>query len=91
MATKAGRLPFKAIIHVAGINLLWRASQKSIKDSTRNALNKAAEIGASSVAMPLIGAGTGGASPADVEAWMSEVVKESPFSGEVLIVRYRRG
>jgi O-acetyl-ADP-ribose deacetylase (regulator of RNase III) len=24
--TSAGRLPFKGIIHVAGINLLWRAS-----------------------------------------------------------------
>jgi O-acetyl-ADP-ribose deacetylase (regulator of RNase III) len=26
--TSAGRLPFKAIIHVAGINLLWRASER---------------------------------------------------------------
>lgn len=28
--TSAGRLPFKGIIHVAGINLLWRASELSI-------------------------------------------------------------
>jgi O-acetyl-ADP-ribose deacetylase (regulator of RNase III) len=28
--TSAGRLPFRAIIHVAGINLLWRASERSI-------------------------------------------------------------
>ena len=40
--------------------------------------------------MPLIGAGTGGVRPADVEAWMSEAVLESAFTGEVLIVRYRR-
>src|SRR3954465_9073940 len=33
--TSAGRLPFKAIIHVAGINLLWRASERSIRDSVR--------------------------------------------------------
>ena len=90
VATKAGRLPFKAIIHVAGISLLWRASQKSIQDSTRNALHKAAELGASSVAMPLIGAGTGGVRPDHVEAWMSQAVAESAFPGEVLIVRYRR-
>jgi O-acetyl-ADP-ribose deacetylase (regulator of RNase III) len=90
VATSAGRLPFKAIIHVAGIGLLWRASQKSIQDSTRNALEKATELGMSSVAMPLIGAGTGGVRPADVEAWMSQAVTESAFLGEVVIVRYRR-
>ncbi len=28
--TSAGRLPFKVIIHVAGINMLWRASEWSI-------------------------------------------------------------
>jgi len=27
VATSAGRLPFKLIIHVAGINMLWRASE----------------------------------------------------------------
>src|SRR5579871_4440379 len=35
VATSAGRLPYKAIIHVAGINLLWRASRASIRDSVR--------------------------------------------------------
>lgn len=89
VATGAGRLPYKAIIHVAGIGLSWRASRRSIQDSTRNALAKAAELGAASVAMPLIGAGTGGVRPAEVEAWMSQAVRESAFSGEVLIVRYR--
>lgn len=91
VATNAGRLPFKAIVHVAGIGLLWRASRKSIQDSTRNALHQAAEIGAASVAMPLIGAGTGGLRPASVEAWMAEAVAEASFPGEVVIVRYRAG
>src|SRR4051812_2688917 len=36
--TSAGRLPYKAIIHVAGINMLWRASRFSISASTRNAV-----------------------------------------------------
>src|SRR5271166_4673352 len=31
--TTAGRLPHKAIIHVAGINMLWRSSERSICDS----------------------------------------------------------
>src|SRR6478672_13398421 len=43
--TSAGRLPFKAIVHVAGINLLLRASERSIRDSVRNALDLAREKG----------------------------------------------
>src|SRR5687768_18543191 len=36
VATGAGRLPFKHIIHVAGINLLWRSSETAIRDGVRN-------------------------------------------------------
>jgi O-acetyl-ADP-ribose deacetylase len=35
--TSAGRLPFKGIIYLAGINMLWRASERSIRESVRNA------------------------------------------------------
>src|SRR5439155_6223234 len=38
VVTGPGNLPYKAIIHVAGINLLWRASEHSIRDSVRNAM-----------------------------------------------------
>ena len=41
--TSAGRLPFKAIIHVAGINMLWRASEWSIRQCVRNAMALAHE------------------------------------------------
>ena len=58
--TSAGRLPFRGIIHVAGINLLWRASERSIRDSARNAGRLAHEKGFRSMAFPLIGAGSGG-------------------------------
>jgi O-acetyl-ADP-ribose deacetylase len=58
--TSAGRLPFKGIIHVAGINLLWRASERSIRDSVNNAVRLACENGFKSIAIPLIGAGSGG-------------------------------
>src|ERR687891_397825 len=34
----AGRLPYRAIIHVAGINMLWRAGRASIRGSVRNAI-----------------------------------------------------
>lgn len=33
--TGAGRLNFKAIIHVAAINMLWRASEFSIRESVK--------------------------------------------------------
>ena len=58
--TSAGRLPFRGIIHVAGINMLWRASERSIRDSVRNAVRLAYEMGFTSIAIPLIGAGSGG-------------------------------
>lgn len=57
--TSAGKLPFKGIIHVAGINMLWRASERSIRDSVRNAMGVAGENGFQSIAFPLIGAGSG--------------------------------
>ena len=56
--TSAGRLPFKGIIHVAGIDLLWRATERSVRDSVANAVRLAAERGFRQIAMPLIGAGS---------------------------------
>jgi O-acetyl-ADP-ribose deacetylase len=58
--TSAGRLPYRGIIHVAGINLLWRASERSIRDSAKSAVRLADEHGFRSLAFPLIGAGSGG-------------------------------
>ena len=58
--TSTGNLPFKGIIHVAGINMLWRASERSIRDSARNAVGLAHEKGSLSIAFPLSGAGSGG-------------------------------
>jgi O-acetyl-ADP-ribose deacetylase (regulator of RNase III) len=59
--TSAGRLPFKAIIHVAGIDLLWRSSEWSVRQSARSAIALATQRGYRSIGLPLIGAGSGGA------------------------------
>lgn len=88
--TGAGRLPFRAIIHVAGIGFLWRASEKSIRKSVRNALLLAAQHGFRSVAFPLIGAGTGGGHPDEVQAIMEDEIRKSGFAGRVLLVRFGR-
>jgi O-acetyl-ADP-ribose deacetylase (regulator of RNase III) len=57
--TGAGRLPFKGIIHVAGINMCWFATQYSVTQSVINAVKLAQQQGFRSIAMPLIGSGSG--------------------------------
>ncbi|HET9954284.1 MAG TPA: macro domain-containing protein [Polyangiaceae bacterium] len=89
--TGAGRLEFKAIIHVAGIGLLWRASRHSIQESVRNAVALAAGHSFRSMAFPLIGAGTGGVHPELAEAIMIETLRALSFDGEIRVVRYRGG
>lgn len=61
--TSAGKLPFKMIIHVAGINDFWQASERSIRLSVANAVRLAELKGIESLAFPLIGAGSGSFSP----------------------------
>jgi O-acetyl-ADP-ribose deacetylase len=58
--TSAGRLPYRGIIHVAGINLLWRATEASIRGSVQSAMRIAEQEKFASVAFPVIGAGSGG-------------------------------
>src|SRR6185436_8425136 len=41
--TSAGTLPYQGIIHVAGINLFWRASPDSIRRSMRSAMRIVSE------------------------------------------------
>ena len=86
--TSAGRLPHRAIIHVAGINLVWRSSERSIRDSVKNALALARDRGFESVALPLIGAGSGGGDPDQVEAMISDEVRVFELDGRVVVVRF---
>ena len=37
VTTSAGRLPFRAIIHVAGIDMWWRSSEYSVRQSVATA------------------------------------------------------
>lgn len=85
--TSAGKLPFKAIIHVAGINMLWRASVYSITQSTLNAVRLAKEHGFASMAFPLIGAGSGGFSADEAQRLMMEVLEKETEALNVLVVR----
>ncbi len=88
--TGAGRLPFRGIIHVAGIGLLWRSTEVSIRGAVRNALALASEHEFRSIAFPLIGAGTGGGHASQVQAIMEDEIQRSTYPGEVLLIRYKR-
>ena len=86
--TSAGELPQKAIIHVAGINLLWRSSEKSVRNSIRSAMEIAIQKKYGSIAFPLIGAGSGGGRAKHVEKWMLDELLKITFNGVVYVVRY---
>ncbi len=89
VATSAGRLPFKTILHVAGIDLLWRASPYSIRTSVRSAMTLAQRQGIASIAFPVIGAGSGGFDEAQALRLMHETLADIDAAIDVRIVRYR--
>lgn len=86
--TRAGNLPFKGIIHVAGINMLWRSTEFSVRESVRSAMRVVIESDFHSIAFPLIGAGTGGGSADRIQAMIADEVEESGFAGAVYIVKF---
>jgi O-acetyl-ADP-ribose deacetylase (regulator of RNase III) len=88
--TSAGRLPFKGIIHVAGINMLWRASERSIRGSVTNAVQLAKESGFNSIALPLIGSGSGGFKPERAKEIMLDELGKLDADLDVRIVIFRK-
>jgi O-acetyl-ADP-ribose deacetylase (regulator of RNase III) len=60
VATGAGRLRARWVIHAAALHAYWRASRRSVELAATNAIALAERLGARSIAMPLLGAGTGG-------------------------------
>ena len=86
--TSAGNLKFKAIIHVAGINLFWRSSEGSVRASVRSAMALASRRGYRSIALPLIGAGSGQGNPDRVLAFMLDELSKLEFDCIVKVVRF---
>ena len=87
--TGAGRLPFKGIIHVAGINWLWTASETSIRLSVRNAVALAQNNQFTSVAFPAIGAGSGRFGETESLALMRDELSRVSYAGDICLVRFR--
>ena len=89
--TSAGKLPFKGIIHVAGINFFWRATPASVEKSVCSAMKIVNEQRFKSVAFPMIGAGTGGAHLESVQQIIIETLNEHEFRAIVYLVVYDHG
>lgn len=88
--TGAGRLPFKGIIHIAGINMLWRASEHSIRLSVSNALRIVNEHGFNSVAFPIIGTGSGAFKTDEALTIMLDELDNLKTKAGVVIVRFKQ-
>ncbi len=90
VVTAAGRLPFQAIIHVAGINLCWFASERSVRGSVRSAMEIVAARQFPSVAFPIIGSGSGNRGKTKALGWMQAEFALLSSPARVLLVAYRR-
>jgi len=86
--TGAGRLPYLGIIHVAGINMLWRGSEGSVRGSVRSAMRIVEEKGFASVAFPIIGAGSGGFDQTRALELMVDELVGLKSAAAVTIVRF---
>jgi O-acetyl-ADP-ribose deacetylase (regulator of RNase III) len=88
--TSAGRLAYQAIIHVAGISMLWRASENSIHQSVLSAMALVNACSYMSVAFPVVGAGTGGLGESGALQIMQGAFETVETKAAVTIVRYRK-
>lgn len=87
--TGAGSLPFRGIIHVAGINGWWRASEYSIRNSVNNAMALVSKHGFQSVAFPLIGGHSGGFNPQKSKQLILEELDSIASTETVVVVEFQ--
>ena len=71
--TNAGKLKYKSIIHVAGINMFWFSTKYSVYQSVINAMKIVNEKNIKSIAFPLIGSGSGNRG----KEWSLKIMKEA--------------
>jgi len=88
--TSAGRLPYRGIIHVAGIDMLWRSSERSIRLCVRSAMAIVEREKFASVAFPIVGAGTGGFDSVEAADLMLDELGRVETAARVVLVKYWR-
>jgi len=88
--TSAGKLPFRGIIHVTGIDGFWRASEFSIRQSVKNAVELAEKEGFQSIAFPVIGSGSGSFNQEKALQFMLDEMATINTELQVKIVQYKK-
>ena len=86
--TSAGTLPYKEIIHVAGINLCWIATEYSVRQSVRLSIEIVNHKGFKSLAFPVIGSGSGNRSKKWSLDLMLDEMEKLSSDAKVYIVEY---
>lgn len=89
VATGAGRLPAKWVIHAAVMGLTSGTSAAAIDRATRSALRVADELGARTVAMPAFGTGVGRFPLDECARLMVSAVREHRGSVEEVVFALR--
>jgi O-acetyl-ADP-ribose deacetylase (regulator of RNase III) len=87
VATTAGKLPAHWVIHTVG-PIYRRGDAETLRACYRNSLRVAADLGATSVAFPLISAGAFGWPVEDAIRQALTVIRETPGDAEVRLVLY---
>lgn len=90
VSTGAGRLPFRGIVHVAGIDDLWRGSPQAAGLGAANAVREAERQGFASLAIPLLGGGSWCLSAEASERAILEALREIDSPVQVTVVRYQK-
>lgn len=86
--TSAGKLNFKAIIHVAGINMFWFATEYSVQQSVISAMKIVNKQNFKSVAFPLIGSGSGNRGKDWSLNLMTNALESINSTAKVIFVKY---
>lgn len=87
--TSGGKLKAHYVIHAASMQLGGRTTAEALRASTRNALARAAEKGARSIAFPAVGTGIAGFPMREcAEVMLEEVVKHLKGKTSVEQVRF---
>lgn len=86
--TGAGRLRVRGIMHVAAIDMHWRASAESIGRASAAACEVALARSYASIALPVLGSGSGGYSVDGAIEVMSSALKPYGDALEVRVVKF---
>ncbi len=86
--TSAGRLSYRGIIHVATISPWGRAQAAMLPVACANIIACAKQHAVASLALPLLGTGSGGLDRATVRELLITALQQQQYAGQVLLVEY---